>query len=172
MKTRGIGSVGPPFLTSALDEGEWSASHPSRFTSEEIPPPPSIPFYRMLGWPQSRSKHCENRKICPCWKSNPGHPARSPPLYRLSYPDILGVVYESCGSLGHGKTLSPLDTWKLSRNESNFISYSQEITENAGTRVGLCPLNSYPYLDQVETDSNILLILEVDRLFNTYLNIL
>jgi hypothetical protein len=29
----------------------------------------------------------EKRKIsCPCRKSNPGRPARSPPLHRLSYP--------------------------------------------------------------------------------------
>jgi hypothetical protein len=34
----GIGGVGPPFLPSALDGGEWSASHPGLFTSGEIAP--------------------------------------------------------------------------------------------------------------------------------------
>jgi hypothetical protein len=28
----GGGRIAPPFLTSALDGGEWSASRPSRFT--------------------------------------------------------------------------------------------------------------------------------------------
>jgi hypothetical protein len=28
----GSGGVAPPFMTSALDEGEWSASRPGRFT--------------------------------------------------------------------------------------------------------------------------------------------
>jgi hypothetical protein len=30
--------IAPPFLTSALDGGEWSASRPARFTSGEIAP--------------------------------------------------------------------------------------------------------------------------------------
>jgi hypothetical protein len=34
----GSGSIAPPFLTSSLDGGEWSASHPSRFIAgEEVP---------------------------------------------------------------------------------------------------------------------------------------
>jgi hypothetical protein len=32
----GSGGIAPPFLTSALDGGEWSASRPGRFTSGEI----------------------------------------------------------------------------------------------------------------------------------------
>jgi hypothetical protein len=28
---RGDGGIAPPFLDSALDEGEWTASRPSRF---------------------------------------------------------------------------------------------------------------------------------------------
>jgi hypothetical protein len=34
----GGGGTAPPFLTSALDGGEWSASCSRRFTSGEIPP--------------------------------------------------------------------------------------------------------------------------------------
>jgi hypothetical protein len=32
MKTLGSGGIAPPFLTSALDGGEWSASRADRFT--------------------------------------------------------------------------------------------------------------------------------------------
>jgi hypothetical protein len=32
MKTYGGGGTAPPFFTSALDGGEWSASRPDRFT--------------------------------------------------------------------------------------------------------------------------------------------
>jgi hypothetical protein len=32
----GRGSIAPPFLTSVLDGGEWSASRPRHFTPEEI----------------------------------------------------------------------------------------------------------------------------------------
>jgi hypothetical protein len=38
MKTRGKGGTAPPFLTSALDEGEWSASRPGCFNPGEITP--------------------------------------------------------------------------------------------------------------------------------------
>jgi hypothetical protein len=34
----GLGNITPPFLTSILDEGEWSASTPGRFTPGEIVP--------------------------------------------------------------------------------------------------------------------------------------
>jgi hypothetical protein len=37
MKTLwGSGGIAPPFVTSALDAGEWSASRPGRFTPGEI----------------------------------------------------------------------------------------------------------------------------------------
>jgi hypothetical protein len=41
------------FLNSALDEGEWSASRPSRFTPKETAPQYSLE--RRLGGPQSQS---------------------------------------------------------------------------------------------------------------------
>jgi hypothetical protein len=34
----GSGGIAPPFLTSALDGGEWSVSRPCRFTPEERAP--------------------------------------------------------------------------------------------------------------------------------------
>jgi hypothetical protein len=39
-------------LTSALDEGEWSASRPGHFTPRERAP---VPIGERLGGPQSRS---------------------------------------------------------------------------------------------------------------------
>jgi hypothetical protein len=46
--------VDPPFLTSALDRGELSASLPGRFTPEERIPP--YPLDRRLGGLQSWSE--------------------------------------------------------------------------------------------------------------------
>jgi hypothetical protein len=37
----GSGNIAPPFLTSALDGVEWSASRPCRFTPEEEIPMPT-----------------------------------------------------------------------------------------------------------------------------------
>jgi hypothetical protein len=55
MKTyRGTGGMAPPFLTSDLDEGEWSASRPGK--------EPSLP--RRL---HSRSgRDGEEKYFCPC----------------------------------------------------------------------------------------------------------
>jgi hypothetical protein len=38
MKTWGSEGIAEPFLTSALDGGEWPASRPDRFTSGEKAP--------------------------------------------------------------------------------------------------------------------------------------
>jgi hypothetical protein len=38
MKAYGSGGIAPPFLTSALDGGEWLASRPGRFTAAERAP--------------------------------------------------------------------------------------------------------------------------------------
>jgi hypothetical protein len=46
MKTWGSGGIAPPFLTSALDGGEWSASRPGRYTPRERGPG----TYRVGGW--------------------------------------------------------------------------------------------------------------------------
>jgi hypothetical protein len=40
MTTWGSGGIAPPFLTSALDEGEWLASCPDCFTPGKTPPVP------------------------------------------------------------------------------------------------------------------------------------
>jgi hypothetical protein len=77
MKTWGNGGIAPPFLTSALVGGEWSASRPSRFTPMEIAP--LCTLYMRLGGPQSQSGR---------YGPLPGIESRpsSPSLYRLWYP--------------------------------------------------------------------------------------
>jgi hypothetical protein len=59
----GSGGIAPPFLTSALDGGEWSASRPGTFTSEK-----GIPVtHRIRGWvcPRTGLEAMEKRKILP-----------------------------------------------------------------------------------------------------------
>jgi hypothetical protein len=60
MKTWGNGDVTPPFLTSALDGGEWSDSRPCLFAPGEIAP--GSHWIRRLGGPQSRSGRCGEEK--------------------------------------------------------------------------------------------------------------
>jgi hypothetical protein len=52
------GGIALPFLTSALDGDEWSASLPGCFTTGE-----NAPDTRCVGgWVQSRSGRCEEHK--------------------------------------------------------------------------------------------------------------
>jgi hypothetical protein len=77
------------YLTSALDRGEWSTSHPGR----ALPPGkgPSVPIvgtHWIGGWvgPRAGLDGGARRKIlCLCRGSNPDRPARSQTLYCLSY---------------------------------------------------------------------------------------
>jgi hypothetical protein len=43
----GNGRIAPPFFTSTLDEGEWSASRPGSFTPGKSPP---VPIGWEAGW--------------------------------------------------------------------------------------------------------------------------
>jgi hypothetical protein len=55
MKTyRGSGGRAQPFLTSELDGGEWSVSHPNHFTHRGKSP--RYPLYRRLGGLHSQSE--------------------------------------------------------------------------------------------------------------------
>jgi hypothetical protein len=78
------------FLTLALVGGEWSASHPCRFTPEERAPG----THWIGGWvgPRAGLDDVEKRKFL----TLPGlelrllgRPARSQSLYRLLYPGSL-----------------------------------------------------------------------------------
>jgi hypothetical protein len=85
MKTWGNGGVAPPFFTSALDGGEWSASRPSRFTPEAKAPTRT---HCIGSWvdPRAALDAMEKRKILPCPESNPGHPALRPSQSRFLSP--------------------------------------------------------------------------------------
>jgi hypothetical protein len=54
------GGIAPPFLTSALDEGEWSVSRPGLFIPGEIDP--RYPLDRRLVGPDNRSGRYEEEK--------------------------------------------------------------------------------------------------------------
>jgi hypothetical protein len=83
MKTYGgVGGIASPFLTSALDGGEWSVSRPGFFISGGHYPGTHF----LGGWvgPCAELEAVKNRNIsCPRQQSNPGRSARSPSLYRL-----------------------------------------------------------------------------------------
>jgi hypothetical protein len=49
---------------------------------------PWYPFGRRLGGSQSWPRCCGEEDSCPCHELNPGHPACSLLLYRLSYPEL------------------------------------------------------------------------------------
>jgi hypothetical protein len=86
MKTWGDGGIAP-FLTSALDGGEWWASRPSCFNPEEIA---RDAFEQEAGWaPEPVWMLWRREKIsCPSWEYNPGRVARSQSPDRLSYADL------------------------------------------------------------------------------------
>ena len=68
-------------LTSALDEGGWSAPLPGRFTPGKDP----VPIVQEAGWaPGPVWTGAEN--LAPTGIRSPDRPARSESLYRLSYP--------------------------------------------------------------------------------------
>jgi hypothetical protein len=53
------GGIAPPFFTSALGGGEWSASRPTALSpGKELP----VPIGERLGGPQSRSGRCGEEK--------------------------------------------------------------------------------------------------------------
>jgi hypothetical protein len=75
-------------LTSALDAGKFSPSHPSRFTSKER----ALDAYWIgcVG-PRADLDEMVKRTISSfCRESSPDHPARSPALYHWTNPDPQG----------------------------------------------------------------------------------
>jgi hypothetical protein len=70
------------FLTSALVEGEWSTSHPGRFTPRKEP---SYPLNRRLNGPQRRSGWFWTTENL---LSVPGFTPQTIQLYWLHYPSF------------------------------------------------------------------------------------
>jgi hypothetical protein len=87
MKTWGSGGIAPPFLTLALDGGEWSASCPSLITRRER----VHSTHWLWGWLGLNVglDAVEKVGILHCWESNPGHPPHSLLLYRLNLSWLL-----------------------------------------------------------------------------------
>jgi hypothetical protein len=90
----GVDALIQVYLTSTLVRGEWSASRPGHFTSEERAPS----IYWIGGWvgPRASLDAAEKRKFLtlPGLELRPlGRPARSQSLYRLRYPDSLAYTY-------------------------------------------------------------------------------
>jgi hypothetical protein len=64
MKIGGSGNIIPPFLTLALDQGEWPASCSSRFTPREI-----APGTNWIGGHRGRSwQYGEEKNLAPAGK--------------------------------------------------------------------------------------------------------
>jgi hypothetical protein len=76
----------PPFLTSALDGGEWLVLRHGRFVTREI----AHATHWLGGWvgPRAGLDAVERRRIF-----NPGRLACSLSLYRLSYPESFSGKY-------------------------------------------------------------------------------
>jgi hypothetical protein len=73
-KTCGSGGIASTFLTSALDEGEWSASRPVRFTPGERAP--GTHWFRSLGGPRASLDAVGGEKnVLPLLGLEPGRPA-------------------------------------------------------------------------------------------------
>jgi hypothetical protein len=83
-KHMGSGGIAPPFLTSALDGWEWSASRTGRFTPGET----ASGTHWIESWvdPRAGLDAVEKRIILPYQESISGFPAGNLSLYRLSYP--------------------------------------------------------------------------------------
>jgi hypothetical protein len=68
----GRGGTAPPFLTSALDGGEWSASRPDLFIPDKSPRTNWI-----RGWVDPRADlDAVDKRFFPCRESDPRSPAR------------------------------------------------------------------------------------------------
>jgi hypothetical protein len=85
-------------MTSALEEGEWSAARPGR----TLPPGKTrYPLYRRLGGPQGRSRQARKTSP-PTGIRSLDRPARSHSLYRLSYPALTQGEQEHLNPTTHG----------------------------------------------------------------------
>jgi hypothetical protein len=86
MKAYGEWRHSPLFLTSAMNEIEWSASRTCRFTPRKSL---RYPLNRRVGGLQSRTGVYRGKKnLFPCQEENPGRPARIPVTIQTHQPRI------------------------------------------------------------------------------------
>jgi hypothetical protein len=109
MKTYGgVGGVDPPFLTSALDGGDCSATRLCRFTL-------GTHWMDWLGGPHNRE-----------WNLG------SPPLYRLRYPgSLLVIIVNSALGLLHRVVSDVSEICRLNLLPKNRINTSKCIYNNS-----------------------------------------
>jgi hypothetical protein len=130
MKTNGSGGIASPFLTSALDGGEWSASRPGRFAQGERAPDSNW----IGGWmgPRAGLNAVEKRKS----SAPQGIKPRPSSLYQLSYP----------GKQSMRKMIRMKDAW-ITKNGTHERSWSSADWQRAGCLRGrsLSPGNIFPF---------------------------
>jgi hypothetical protein len=118
MKTWGSGGIALPFLTSALDAGEWLALCPCHF----IPLARGLGTHHIGGWASPRaSLDCvEKRNVsCLCQKlscKSFGHLASCPLLYQMNYLSSQGYVTRCFQPYKHSDILLNLRNALLKRN--------------------------------------------------------
>jgi hypothetical protein len=120
--------IAPPFVTWALDGGEWSASRPCHFTAggKSL----QYPLYRRLDGLQSRSRRCEELKtLFPLPGTEPqslGCPAHSPSLCRdIPALRITNVPTKTVTQVSHCKSYGTTQ-FRGTGHASACISGSQD----------------------------------------------
>jgi hypothetical protein len=143
--------VAQPFLTSALDEGEWSALRPSRFNPKGKRP--QFPLDRRLAGPQSRSGRGgveENNfplQVIESWPSNPYFVAILTELTRFLDPRVVHVE-SVVGKVARRHILfsyPPVNKHSTNAPHSAIIRSRETDTSEAAVRSGcLAPLLQTP----------------------------
>jgi hypothetical protein len=143
------GIIGPLFLTSVLDGGEWSASRPlPLYLSWKRP---GYPLNRRLDGSIAGLDAMAERKISwSCRESNTGRPVRSPSLYRLSYP-ASGHHPELYGTNSHPQIPLPLRfalmLFYSLRCVSQLVPFHQEFRRNVCKRFFPSSVHFRPFME-------------------------
>jgi hypothetical protein len=131
----GSRDIAPPFLTSVLDGGEWSASHPSHFTPGDT----ASSTHWTGSWVGARgSPDAVQYRIisCPSQELNPGHPSHE--LSWLNH-QILLIKHHTMKTYGGAEIqlqifLAFALSWALSFMLSLLYSWRKRV----GLRTSMC----------------------------------